>query len=122
VEGIGEVIAEAVQFFFAQPQNGREIERLRTHGVDMTAPKRARAPVGPLAGKTFVLTGTLPSMTREAAAERITAAGGKVASSVSKKTDYVVAGTEAGTKLTKAQSLGVPILDEAALLKLIEQR
>jgi DNA ligase (NAD+) len=122
VEGIGEVIAEAVNFFFRQPQNRREIERLRAHGVDMTAPKRQRAAAGPLSGKTFVLTGTLPSMTREEAGDRIAAAGGKVVSSVSKKTDYVVAGSEAGSKLTKAQSLGIEIIDEPGLLRLIEER
>jgi DNA ligase (NAD+) len=75
---------------------------------------------GPLAGKTFVLTGTLPDLTREQASERIQAAGGRVTSSVSKKTDYVVAGENAGSKLTKAESLGVPVLDEPGLLGLLD--
>jgi len=118
-EGIGPQIAESVAFFFAQPQNRAVVERLRARGVDMTAPKRAKAPNGPLAGKTFVLTGTLPNLTREDASELILAAGGKVAASVSKKTDYVVAGDEAGSKLAKAQSLGVPIIDEAKLRALL---
>jgi len=119
IEGIGDQIAESVSFFFAQPQNRAAVERLRAHGVDMTAPLRERAPKGPLAGKTLVLTGTLPSLTREEATELIVAAGGKVSSSVSKKTAYVVAGEEAGTKLAKAESLGIPIVDEAALRRLL---
>jgi DNA ligase (NAD+) len=119
VEGIGEQIAESVAFFFAQPQNLAAIERLRAHGVVMTAPKRERAPAGALAGKTLVLTGTLPNLTREEASALIEEAGGKVSSSVSKNTDYVVAGESAGSKLAKAESLGVAILDEADLRKLL---
>jgi DNA ligase (NAD+) len=118
-EGIGTQIAEAIAFFFAQPQNRRVIERLREHGLVLTAPKRERAAAGVLAGKTLVLTGTLPTLTREEVTELIVAAGGKVSGSVSKKTDYVVAGEEAGSKLTKAQSLGVAILDEAAFRELL---
>ena len=75
-------------------------------------------PEGPFAGKTFVLTGTLPTLTREAATAKIEAAGGKVTGSVSKKTDFVLAGEEAGSKLTKAQELGVKILDEAEFLRM----
>ncbi len=119
IEGIGDQIAESVSFFFAQPQNRAAIERLRAHGVDMTAPLRERVPKGPLAGKTLVLTGTLPSLTREEATELIVAAGGKVSSSVSKKTAYVVAGEEAGTKLAKAESLGIPVIDEPTLHRLL---
>ena len=78
-----------------------------------------RAKAGPLAGKTFVLTGTLPTLKREEATARIEAAGGKVSGSVSKRTDYVVAGEEAGSKLDKAQKLGVKIIEEAGLLKLL---
>ena len=119
VPGIGPQIAESVAFFFKQKQNRDVVARLKEHGVDVTAPKRAVAPKGPLAGKTFVLTGTLPNLTREAATELITAAGGKVSASVSKKTAYVVAGEEAGSKLEKAKSLGVSILDEPGLRTLL---
>jgi DNA ligase (NAD+) len=81
---------------------------------------RAAAPALPLAGKTFVLTGTLPTLAREDAKEMIESLGGKVAGSVSKKTDWVVAGAEAGSKLTKATELGIPVLDEAGLLALLD--
>jgi DNA ligase (NAD+) len=118
-EGIGAQIAQSVTLFFAQEPNRAMVTRLRAAGVDTTAPRRDRAPLGPLAGKTVVLTGTLPSLKREEAAELVVAAGGKVSSSVSKKTDYVVAGEEAGTKLAKAAQLGVPIIDEAALRRLL---
>jgi DNA ligase (NAD+) len=114
-EGIGPELATSVRLFFEQDENREIVRRLRDAGVDLTAPKRERAAPGPLAGKTFVLTGTLPNMARESARERIIAAGGKVAGSVSKKTDYVVAGDEAGSKLAKAEQLGIMILDEAGL-------
>jgi DNA ligase (NAD+) len=95
------------------------IQDLREQGVvmELEGPPPGQ---GPLAGKTFVLTGTLPDLTREQASERIVAAGGRVTSSVSKKTDYVVAGENAGSKLTKAESLGVPVLDEPGLLGLLD--
>ncbi len=118
-EGIGPEVASSVSLFFQQRANRAMIERLRKRGVSMTAPKRARAATGKLAGKTFVLTGTLPDLTRDEAAELITAAGGKVTGSVSKKTDYVVAGTDPGSKHDKAQSLGVTIIDEKGLRKLL---
>jgi len=91
------------------------VRRLQAAGVDTTAPLRPREPVGALAGKTFVLTGTLPTMTRDEASEAIVLAGGKVTKSVSKKTDYVVAGDDAGSKLAKAESLGLAIVDETEL-------
>ena len=119
-EGIGPEIASSVVLFFEQAPNRAMIERLQRAGVDTTAPLRDRAPVGALAGKTLVLTGTLPTLTRDQAAELIVAAGGKVTSSVSKKTDYVVAGDEAGSKLAKAEQLGIPILDESGLHELLE--
>lgn len=118
-DGIGAQIAASVALFFRQPANRALIERLRAAGVDLTAPKRERAPAGTLAGKTFVLTGTLPGLTRDEASEMIVNAGGKVTSSVSKKTNYVVAGEEAGSKLTKAESLGIAIIDEDGLRELI---
>jgi DNA ligase (NAD+) len=118
-EGIGPQIAESVAFFFDREPNRAVIERLRASGLDLTAPLRPREPVGPLAGKTFVITGTLPSLTRDEATALVTDAGGKVAGSVSKKTDYLVAGDDAGSKLAKAQSLGIPIVDEAGLRALI---
>src|SRR5580658_3028023 len=117
-EGIGAQIAASVVLFFQQKANRALVERLRTAGVDLTAPKRERAAAGPLTGKTFVLTGTLPNLTREEAGELIVNAGGKVTSAVSKKTNFVVAGEEAGSKLTKAESLGIAIIDEAELREL----
>ncbi|MBV9722321.1 MAG: NAD-dependent DNA ligase LigA, partial [Mycobacterium sp.] len=97
-EGVGEQIAESVVQFFSQAPNRAMIERLRKAGVDLTAPKRERAAAGVLAGKTLVLTGTLPNLTREQATEMITGAGGRVTGSVSRKTDYLVAGDSAGSK------------------------
>jgi DNA ligase (NAD+) len=118
-EGIGPEVGSSVHLFFRQKANLAMIERLRVAGVVMTAPKRVRAGDGKLAGKTFVLTGTLPTLTRDQASELIVEAGGKVTGSVSKKTDYVVAGGEAGSKLIKAEQLGIPILDEEALRDLL---
>lgn len=118
-EGIGPEVASSVHLFFEQRANREMVERLRKAGVVLMAAKRARAAGGALAGKTFVLTGTLPNLTRDEAAALITEAGGKVAGSVSKKTDYVVAGSDPGSKYDKAQSLGIRILDEAGLRKLL---
>jgi DNA ligase (NAD+) len=118
-EGIGPEVAGSVALFFKQAANREMIARLKRAGVDTTAPKRPRVAGGKLSGKTLVLTGTLPNLTRDEASELIVAAGGKVTGSVSKKTDYVVAGGEPGSKLTKAQSLGIPILDEDSLRKLV---
>ncbi len=119
VPGIGETIARAVADYFAAPGHRDEIERLRAHGVHWPR-GAARRSDGPLAGKTFVLTGTLAGRTREAAKTALEALGARVAGSVSKKTSAVVAGADPGSKQTKAQELGVPILDEAAFERLLE--
>ena len=119
VEEVGPRISEAITDFFARPANRELIDRLKAAGVEMTAEKNQRTTQ--LAGLTFVLTGTLPNLTREEAKARIEAAGGKVAGSVSKKTSYVVAGEEAGSKLDKAHELKIPVLDEAGLLALLEK-
>ena len=118
VEEVGPRISQAILEFFAQPANQALIDSLRQAGVDMTAEKKERS--SKLAGLTFVLTGTLPTLTRDEAKAKIEAAGGKTAGSVSKKTSYVVAGEEAGSKLDKALDLKVPVLDEAGLLALLE--
>jgi DNA ligase (NAD+) len=119
VEGVGPVMAEAIRAWFDSPRNRRIVEKLRNAGVAMTEERAERT--GPLLGKTFVLTGALPGLTREQATKLVEEAGGKVVSSVSKKTDYVVAGEAPGTKLTRAQELGVAVLDEAGLRALLEQ-
>ncbi|MGB7549248.1 MAG: NAD-dependent DNA ligase LigA, partial [Terracidiphilus sp.] len=114
VEAVGPRISQAIIEFFAQPANKELIKRMRAHGVAMEAEKKKRTTQ--LQGLTFVLTGTLPTLSREDAKKRIEAAGGKTAGSVSKKTDFVVAGEEAGSKLAKANELNVPVLNEAELL------
>jgi len=117
VEEVGPRISEAILEFFQQPSNLALVQSLKDAGVDMAAEKKQRS--AQLAGLTFVLTGTLPNLTRDQAKARIEAAGGKVSGSVSKKTSYVVAGEEAGSKLDKANELKVPVLDEAGLLSLL---
>jgi len=118
IEGIGETMADAIITYFNEPKNRTLVSRLLTIGVAPIAPAR---PAGgsALAGKTFVLTGTLPTLTREAAAAKIEAAGGKVSGSVSRKTSYVLAGEETGSKLEKAKSLGVSVIDEAEFLRML---
>lgn len=118
VEEVGPRISEAILEFFGREKNRELVEHLRAAGVDMTAEKKVRSTQ--LAGLTFVLTGTLPNLSREEAKEKIEAAGGKVSGSVSKKTNYVVAGEEAGSKLDKANELKIPVLDEAGLVKMLE--
>ncbi len=122
VPGVGGVIAQSVQAFFAIDRNRELIEKLRAAGVNFEGPERVAAPVdGPsLAGLAFVLTGTLPSMTREEAQAELEARGAKVTGSVSKKTSYVVVGESPGSKLAKAEQLGVPTLDEPGLRHLLE--
>lgn len=120
VDGIGPKIAQSVRSFLAVPSNLAVIERLRTAGVVLE--EETTAPVRPqtLAGLTFVLTGTLEGMTRSAAGAALKGLGAKVSGSVSKRTSYVVAGGAAGSKLTKARQLGVPVLDEDALVRILK--
>jgi len=122
VPGVGGVIAESVQQFFANERNRALVEKLRAAGVNFQGPEKAVVAEGEatLAGLTFVLTGTLPDLTRDEAQAEIEARGGKVTSSVSKKTSYVVAGASAGSKLVKAETLGVPVLDQDGLQTLLE--
>jgi DNA ligase (NAD+) len=120
VNDVGPIVATSILRFLGQPHNREVIDQLRAAGVDWPESEGA-APVaaGPLAGKTLVLTGTLPTLSRDEASAMIVAAGGKVSASVSKKTDFVVAGAEAGSKLDKAAALGVQIIDEQALRQLL---
>jgi DNA ligase (NAD+) len=121
VDGIGPVIAQSVVAFFATDHNRRVLDKLRAAGVDLTAPMAAPiAAEGPLTGLTFVLTGTLDGFTREQAQAAIESRGGKVTASVSRKTSYVVAGASPGSKLAKAEHLGVRVLDEPAFTRLLE--
>lgn len=120
VSDVGPVVAASILRFLAQPHNREVIDQLRAAGVHWPESEgEAVAPAGALAGKTFVLTGTLPTLAREAASAMILAAGGKVSGSVSRKTDYVVAGAEAGSKLEKAVALGVAVIDEEGLRRLL---
>jgi DNA ligase (NAD+) len=119
-EGVGPIIAGKIVESLADDRTRQLIERLRERGLRMElSPEEQKPAEGPLVGKTLVLTGTLPNLTREEATERIEAAGGKVTGSVSKKTDYVVAGADPGSKLTKAQEIGTTVLDEDGLLSLL---
>jgi DNA ligase (NAD+) len=110
-------VAAAVHEFFAEQRNRELIERLRAAGLTFNAERRKRT--AKLEGLTFVLTGTLPTLTRDDAKDRIEASGGRVSGSVSKKTSYVVAGEEAGSKLDKARDLKVPVIGEAELLEML---
>jgi DNA ligase (NAD+) len=119
VPDVGPVVAESIHAFFQQPHNREVIEQLRACGVHWEEAEPAVQAPKPLAGKTVVLTGTLPALSRDEAKEMLEVAGAKVAGSVSRKTDYVVAGAEAGSKLDKARELGVPVLDEDGLRRLL---
>jgi DNA ligase (NAD+) len=119
VPDVGPIVAESIHAFFQQAHNREVIEQLRACGVHWTEGEPAVQAPKPLSGKTVVLTGTLPTLSREEAKEMLEAAGAKVAGSVSKKTDYVVAGAEAGSKLDKARELGVSVLDEDGLRQLL---
>jgi DNA ligase (NAD+) len=118
IPGIGEVVARDIRGFLDDPRVREEIERLRAAGVQFVPGSVERASDA-LAGKTLVLTGTLPTMSRDDAKARIEAVGGKVTGSVSKKTSWVVAGADAGSKLDRARELSVPVIDEAGLLDLL---
>ncbi|BAL95753.1 NAD-dependent DNA ligase LigA [Rubrivivax gelatinosus] len=123
VRDVGPIVAQSIRTFFEQPHNREVVEQLRAAGIrwdEHEGAALANVAALPLAGKTLVLTGTLPTLSREQAKEIIEAAGGKVAGSVSKKTHYVVAGEEAGSKLEKARELGITVLDEDGLKALIE--
>ena len=120
VPDVGPVLAHSIHSFFAEGHNRQAIDELRAAGVTWPESERVVAAKGKLDGLTFVLTGTLPNLSRDEAGKRIQQAGGKVTGSVSKKTSYVVAGAEAGSKLDRAETLGVPVLDEAQLLKMLE--
>ena len=120
VGDVGPIVAQSIRTFFDEPHNREVVGQLRTCGIDWPEHAgEADTTPRPLAGKTFVLTGSLPGLTRDAAKELLEAAGAKVAGSVSKKTDYVVAGEEAGSKLDKARQLGIAILDEPGLRALL---
>lgn len=118
---IGPKVADSIRQFFAEERNRELIERLREARLQFTAPKQ-RKRTGAFTGLNFVLTGTLPTLTRDEAKARIEAAGGKTVGSVSSKTSYVVAGEEAGSKLDRAQALNIPILDEAGLLAMLSSK
>ncbi len=120
VPDVGPVVAASIHEFFREPHNREVIEQLRAVGVHWQESEPAARARGRLAGKTFVLTGTLPSLSREQATALIEAEGGKVSGSVSRKTDYVVAGADPGSKLAKANELGVTIVDEEGLMRLLK--
>jgi DNA ligase (NAD+) len=119
-EEVGPKVAQSVRDFFDEEKNRELLERLRKAGLRFSQEKRAARKDTTLAGLTFVLTGSLPTLSREEAKQRIELAGGKVAGSVSKKTSYVVAGEDAGSKLDKAKELGLPVIDEAALFAMLK--
>ena len=121
VTEVGPIVAQSVLHFFASPTGKKILRRLKELGIEPKSEKisATKAAELPLAGKMFVLTGTLPSMTREEATEKIEALGGHVTGSVSKKTDYVLAGAEPGSKFDKAKELGVKIIDEAEFRKML---
>jgi len=117
VDEVGPRIAESILEFFHEPKNRDLVQRLRDAGLTFAGKKRERG--SKLAGKTFVLTGTLAKYTRDEARKMIEDAGGRVSGAVSKKTDYVVAGNDAGSKLDKAKELGVPVIEEKEMEKLV---
>jgi DNA ligase (NAD+) len=122
VRGIGPAIAEAVAGFFAEPRNRKLIDRLEKHGLTMKEPSSTGTREGVLAGHTYVITGTLPTLSRQRATDVIEAAGGHVSDSLSKKTTALIVGADPGSKLEKAKSLGVEQIDEGELLRLVGQK
>ena len=120
IQGIGDIVAKSIYNYFHTPNNLKLLENLNCLGVIPDEGPMIQSTV--LNSKTFVLTGTLSTMTRDEASEKIKQLGGKTSSSVSKKTSYVVAGENAGSKLTKAESLNIPILSEDEFIKLLEQK
>jgi DNA ligase (NAD+) len=118
---VGPKVAESIRQFFAEQRNCDLLERLRAAGLRFTSPKQTKAKAGLLTGLNFVLTGTLPTLTREEAKAKIESAGGKVVGSVSSKTNYLVAGEEAGSKLQKARELEVKVIDEGRLLEMLRE-
>lgn len=120
VADVGPIVAQSIRTFFEQPHNREVVEQLRACGLTWPEGEPAAVAPRPLAGKTFVITGTLPTLGRDEAKDLLEAAGAKVAGSVSKKTSYVVAGEEAGSKLDKARELEIPVLDEAGMLALLK--
>jgi DNA ligase (NAD+) len=122
VDEVGPKVGESIAQFFAEERNRDLVEKLRRAGLQFTGAKLPKRKSGPLAGLTFVVTGTLPTLKREEAKARIEEAGGKVAGSVSSKTNYLLAGEDAGSKLDKARELNVPVLDEDGLLAMLGSR
>jgi DNA ligase (NAD+) len=120
VRDVGPVVAHSLHAFFSQPHNREVVEQLRAVGITWEEGEPAAQKPQPLGGKIFVLTGTLPTLSRDQAKDMLEALGAKVSGSVSKKTDYVVAGEEAGSKLEKARELGVAVIDEAGMLSLLK--
>ncbi len=118
VDGVGEIVTSAVRSYFDEEKNRNLVEQLRGHGLrfEEEQSETQHTPTATLSGKTFVLTGTLTGMTRQEATAWIEERGGRVSSSVSGKTDFVVAGEEAGSKLAKARKLGIPVIDEKTLV------
>jgi DNA ligase (NAD+) len=119
VPEVGEIVAAAIARWLGDPQNQRMLDAMIAAGVRPEAPRK-RADAGPLSGMTGVVTGTLPSLSREEAEEKLRELGAKVGSSVSKSTTFLIAGEKAGSKLAKAQTLGVPVIDEAAFIRWID--
>lgn len=119
IRDVGEIIAQNIIDFFADKDNLKEIDKLLKHGIEIKTMTNSNEKTA-LTDKTFVLTGTLPSLTRDEATKLIEKAGGRTSSSVSKNTDYVLAGEQAGTKLDKAKELGITIIDEEQFRKMLK--